>query len=174
MLNPTTLAEEIKSDLLTEAEESTGLKFGSPTKCLLCRAGFVYRGLDGENSGRFCSDRCRELYDSGLRYRPVSIRYGDANGQQMTPTDDGFRIACRSCGVQFVSKGLAFCSDDCRQLSAVRKEAKAAGYEPRQGRMCMDCNGRIPRYTPSGRATKSTAVRCSACQRKATRVAKVA
>jgi hypothetical protein len=172
MLDPTKLADKIKADLLTEAEDSTGLKLGSFTKCLLCRAGFVYRGPNGDNSGRFCSDRCRELYDSGLRYRPVSIRYADGNGQPMRPTDDGFRIVCRSCGVQFESKGLVFCSDDCRQLSAVRKEAKAAGYEPRQGRMCMDCNGRIPRYTPSGRATKSTAVRCSACQRKATRVVK--
>jgi hypothetical protein len=174
MLDPTKFADKIKADLLTEVEESTGLKFGSPTKCLLCRAGFIYRGLNGGNSGRFCADRCPELYDSGLRYRPISMRYTDASGRPMTPTDDGFRIACRTCGVQFESKGLAFCSNNCRQLNEVRKEAKAAGYEPRQGRKCIDCNGRIPRYAPSGRATKATAVRCSACQRKATRVAKAA
>jgi hypothetical protein len=170
------LADEIRADLLAEAEEEqTALKPSSPTKCRLCRAGFLYRGPDGDNSGRFCSDRCRDAYDRvGLRYRPPEARYTHGDGRAMARVTGGFRIACRYCQVEFNSNGLAFCSDECRRLEETRKEAKAAGHSPRRGRKCIDCGSRIARYTPTGKAAKATVVRCTACQRKATRVAKAA
>jgi hypothetical protein len=183
MLDRTALVDEIKAELLAQNEdliaqnegEVSGFKLGEPTKCPLCRARFVYCGPDDDNSGRFCSDRCRDAYDTiGLRYRPPDVRYTHGDGRAMTPVTGGFRIACRSCHVGFNSNGLAFCSDECRRLDETRKETTAAGHSPRQCRKCIDCGGRIARYTPSGRATKATVVRCSPCQRKATRVAKAA
>jgi predicted nucleic acid-binding Zn ribbon protein len=168
--------KDIKFDSLeVEAEDTRHFKVGSPTKCFLCRASYLYCGSVGDDSGRFCSDRCRDAYDfSGLRYRSPEARFTHADGHLMPPVAGGFRVACRSCGVQFNSNGLAFCSDDCRRLGEARQEAKAAGHEPRKGRTCIDCGSRIPRYTSSGRATKANVVRCTGCQRKTARAAQTA
>lgn len=176
MLDCAKLARDIKSDLLVvEAEDTQRLKVGSPTKCFLCRASYLYGGSVDDDSGRFCSDRCRDTYDhSGLRYQPPEARFTHADGRPMQPVSGAFRIACRSCGSQFNSKGLAYCSDDCRRLGEARQEAKAAGHEPRKGRTCIDCGSRIPRYTSSGRATKNNVVRCPGCRRKTARAAQAA
>src|SRR5438105_8671089 len=36
-------------------------------KCFSCRRGMVYRVSSGDDSGRFCSAKCREWYDAGNR-----------------------------------------------------------------------------------------------------------
>jgi len=175
MLDRAKLTADILVDMNLEDDKAAGLKIGAPTKCFLCRASFIYRIPHEDNSGRFCSPLCRNAYDHvGLRYRPPEAGYTLYDGHPITPVPGGFHIACRSCGVQFNSKGLAYCSDECRRIGETRKEAEAAGHDPRKGRTCIDCNARIPRYGPSGRATKATVIRCPACQRKAARAAQAA
>jgi hypothetical protein len=175
MLDRAKLTADILVDMNLEDDKAAGLKIGAPTKCFLCRASYLYGGPDGDYSGRFCSLRCRDAYDHvGLRCRPPEAGYTLNDGHPITAVSGGFHTACRSCGSEFVSKGLAFCSDECRRIGETRQEAEAAGHEPRKGRTCIDCTARIPRYGPSGRATKATVLRCPACQRKAARAAQAA
>ncbi len=123
MLDRTKLTAQLLADMKAEAENASGLKIGSPTKCVVCRASYVYRGPYGDDSGRLCSPRCRDAYDhAGLRYRPVEVRYTWADGTPMVQRGDGFVITCRQCGTEFTSKGLAFCSDQCAR--------KAKRHEP--------------------------------------------
>jgi hypothetical protein len=176
-LDRTALVDEIKAELLAQNEdliaqnegEVSGFKLGEPTKCLLCRARFVYRGPDDDNSGRFCSDRCRDAYDTiGLRYRPPDVRYTHGDGRAMTPVTGGFRITCRCCGTQFTSTGLAFCSKDCHRLHAAREEAQEAGHDLCEVRTCEapGCGKHIPRYTPTGKATAAKVRWCTPWHRK--------
>ena len=59
MLDRTKLTAELLADMKAEAG-NPGLKIGSPTKCVLCRASYIYRGPYGDDSGRLCSPRCRD------------------------------------------------------------------------------------------------------------------
>jgi hypothetical protein len=169
MLDRTKLAADILVDMHHEAEKTSGLKIGAPTKCFLCRASYLYDGWNGDNSGRFCSACCRDAYDHlGLRYSPPEVRYNLGVQQRMTPLSGGFRIACRSCGCEFNSKGLGYCSDECRSIGEARKEAKAAGHEPHKRRQCeaSGCGRPIPRYTPAGKATAAKVRWCCPAHRK--------
>ena len=166
------LADEIKAGLIAEERPDVGLKLGSPTKCFLCQTSYVYQGTAGDDSGRFCSARCRNAYDTvGLRYRPVSVRYVDATGRAMAATRSGLVINCKGCRQEFVSLGIVFCSAECSRIYRDRQEAEViareVGHEPRVHRACVDCGVRIPRYTASGCATRATVIRCRKCQRKA-------
>jgi ribosomal protein L24E len=142
----------------------------------------IYRGPDGDTSGRFCGLRCRTAYDQGLRYRPASVRYTDSGGDPLViagalgrplqTTRAGFLIQCRGCFKEFDNTGLAFCSPDCERKAKDRREAEAVaaeiGHEVRQGPVCEGCGGKIPRYTKTGRATQKGARFCSAkCRQRA-------
>jgi glyoxylase-like metal-dependent hydrolase (beta-lactamase superfamily II) len=40
--------------------------------CFACGRGYTYRGPNGDDSGRYCSARCRAAYDAGFpRYEPL-------------------------------------------------------------------------------------------------------
>ena len=126
MLDRTKLAAELLADMKAEAENASGLKIGSPTKCVLCRASYIYRGPCVGDSGRLCSPHCRNAYDhAGVRYRQFDVRYTSADGTPMIARSDGFAIACPQCGAEFMSKGLAFCSDQCAR-KAKRHEPESA------------------------------------------------
>jgi hypothetical protein len=76
----------------------------------------------------------------------------------MVETADGFRIACRCFGEKFNSRGWPFCTKECARQFHDRAAGLAAaaevGHEVRKGRACDVCGKRIPRYTPTGRATR--------------------
>jgi hypothetical protein len=97
------LAAEILRDMLAEASERPSeLAVGCPAKCFLCHAGFIYRGAVEDNSGRFCSSRCRNAYAlHGLRYQPARLRYRDGAGRLMAATATGFTIICLGCAKPF-------------------------------------------------------------------------
>jgi hypothetical protein len=52
---------------LMRDRERPSKKPSSSIDCFLCERSFTYRAPQGDASGRFCSDKCREAYDAGHR-----------------------------------------------------------------------------------------------------------
>src|SRR5262245_43070528 len=115
-------------------------------------------------------------FGDGLRWKSPPIRYYDSNGQRMAPGSKGFMFDCRGCGCRFDSTGLAHCTPECARTKRERDETVTAaadvGHEARKGRACEVCGKRIPRYTPTGKATRSNVRTCSPKCLKALRVPK--
>jgi hypothetical protein len=63
-----TLAAALKADILCQSTSTPS----SSVECFLCGRSYTYKALSGDDSGRFCSDKCREAYDAGYR-RPEPI-----------------------------------------------------------------------------------------------------
>jgi hypothetical protein len=68
------LAAALKADILRTDRPATPTNI---TNCFACGGSYIYKGPNGENSGRFCSEKCREAYDAGYR-RPAlpAVKYG--------------------------------------------------------------------------------------------------
>jgi hypothetical protein len=154
--------------------------------CFQCGTSFVYRGPrpDG-SSGRFCGPTCMQAYDAGFERKsdpdPFSVKTwrliaGDRMPNMpvaMVKTANGFRITCPGCARPFESRGLAYCSPECRTASAERAEIRAVldalGVPAAVKRQCEgpDCRQTIPRWR-NGRQVSSATRFCSAkCQRRA-------
>jgi predicted nucleic acid-binding Zn ribbon protein len=122
-------------------------------ECFLCARPFTCR----QGGGRFCSDRCRSLYDDGFpRSRDITpVRYSLPLGS------NGFLIDCAHCGKRFDSKGLRCCSPECerrlREQAANKADLRAA---PATKRECEWCRQPIPRWR-KGRAVPKSARYCS-------------
>jgi predicted nucleic acid-binding Zn ribbon protein len=92
--------------------------------CFMCGRGMIYRGT------RFCSDRCRDHFDTGApgheqEWRQREIAYTYLDGRPMAKTRTGFKIACACCGTEFDSKGLRCCSTACEsKLTGNRRKPK--------------------------------------------------
>ncbi len=129
-----------------------------------CGKLFEYRGTRGDNSGRFCSDHCRAEYDlpGAFSCDPFKVTNwkvvagGDPSYLVATPmtriSGSGWRVACRGCGRQFESSGLAYCKPTCRQASAERAEAAALMAPDRHGRAGAEATlpgTRLHRHDPA-------------------------
>jgi len=79
------IARIIEADILREPE-------ARPTHnvmgCLTCGRQFLYKRPSGDNSGRFCSIRCRESYDAGA---PAWDEAKEKNLKYLTPPLAGCR-----------------------------------------------------------------------------------
>jgi hypothetical protein len=124
--------------------------------CLAC--GRSHSGRDGE----WCSPRCRDASANGWpRYRPVEVKYFDLRWRPMVAKGDGWEIACRCCGGEFVSKGLRCCTPDCERLLRQREEKAAVlaevGIEPSAKRTCQapGCIAVIPRFSGVGKGRRA-------------------
>jgi predicted nucleic acid-binding Zn ribbon protein len=69
----------------------------------------------------------------------------------------GFWIACRCCGLQFESKGLAYC-ETCKKLPA-QERTTATPQGQHTGRMCSECGKAIPHKKRAGTEFCSNACR---------------
>jgi hypothetical protein len=163
MLNTATLTDAIFSNLTSETETKASRGI---IECFACRSTFVYRKPDDpERNARFCSKRCQDAFDAGVRYKPAEIEYQHADGRAMAKRGLGFAMTCPGCDKEFTSLGLRCCSPECERAYRDRQEAikKAAqvGHEVKLKRTCEVCGKRIPRYTETGRATRTTVRHCS-------------
>jgi len=159
--------------------------------CFGCGKPFAYRGPRGDNSGRFCSDQCRIEYDipGAFSFDPFNVRCwrviagGDPSylvATSMTPVKHkdqpgSWRVACRGCGRPFESRGWAYCSRDCKHLSAERTANRAAiveaGMDLPAKHPCQAprCPHTIPAWR-KGRRVSSRARFCSdVCRSRASR-----
>jgi ribosomal protein L24E len=139
------------------------------TACFLCDRSYTYRGPNGgDDSGRFCSGRCRENYDAGKQPQSSSPQL-----YSLRPGKTGFFITCAGCAREFESRGLKFCQPECERQQRQRAENQAVmaevGMEPTQKRRCEKCGRAIPRWR-DGRAVSKAVRFCSQkCQRSQTK-----
>jgi predicted nucleic acid-binding Zn ribbon protein len=147
------------------------------TKCFVCGTGMMYRG------DRFCSDRCRDFYDTGAPgfdqdWLQARIIYRDRAGARMKMGSKAFVIRCPHCRKDFDRKGLRCCSTECERKHRERQDNLAAmaevGMTPAPAkRTCAECGERIPTWRKGRRVPSSTrfcSPRCSARNRNRTQV----
>jgi hypothetical protein len=108
-------------------------KHEAPT-CFSCGREYTYRAPKGDNSGRFCSTRCREWYDAGNP--PYDPLYAD-RFYSLPKGPEGFYINCAGCHRRFDSKGLRCCSPECERAVCSHEDGKRYG--------CQFCGRRIPK-----------------------------
>jgi hypothetical protein len=125
--------------------------------CFLCGRGFIYRGANGDDSGRFCQPECREAYDRGARAATYALRKTFA----MRMGKSGFWIECANCSKQFESKGWRFCQPKCAREA--REQAETASVlaevnmEAPTKRRCQKpgCGRSIPNWRGGRRVSRS-------------------
>jgi hypothetical protein len=158
-------------------------------ECHTCGRDMLYQGHHGDDSGHFCSTRCRELFDDGFPpYEPVNLRKLFAATWRVTAGGDpgylpkpmrmgpvGFFTTCVGCDKEFESKGLRCCSTECERRYRDREDntrlMAEVGMEPAAKRMCEadGCGKAIPRWR-KGRAVSKSVRFCSpSCQAKTAR-----
>jgi len=144
------VARAIERDLLREAE----VPAVKTSTCHCCGRGFAYHLPTGDDSGRFCSLRCRQAYDDGgPRYADLST----SNDWINVDLSKCIQIAgpaiprCDSCGglcVELYRKaGKAFCRWRCRDGKP--RECIACGVNlygiARRGPYCSEKCANEPR-----------------------------
>jgi hypothetical protein len=159
--------------------------------CFGCGKPFAYRAPPGDNSGRFCSARCQIEYDipGAFSFDPFEVTRwrviagGDPGylvATPMTPVKHkdqpgDWRVACRGCGQPFESRGWAYCSRDCKSVSAERTANRAAMAEvgmdlPAKRRcQCRGCENTIPVWRQGRRVSSSTRFCSDVCRSRALR-----
>jgi hypothetical protein len=134
------LARAIERDLLAERPRS------APTpECFACGRGYTPMPPSGDDSTRFCSDRCREAFDAGL---PRNVDLPTAGDWIGVDTSRMVQVAgppiprCDRCGGLCVElyrkKGKTFCNWRCRDDKP--RDCKTCGKSlyavARQGPYC--------------------------------------
>jgi hypothetical protein len=157
------LADMLARDMLREQPEPYRAEV---TTCHLCGYSHTYHGPNGDVSGRFCSDRCRELYDSNRFPAFEPYNRHDQRWYSLPVLPGGFQIDCGGCGKPFRSRGLRCCSPKCesayRQRGEVEKLKAEAGivFESKLGakRKCGrdGCPNDIPRWRNGRLVSKAT------------------
>jgi len=170
-------AQNLVAALLRDRQRPTATT-GLSADCFLCGRSYVYHGPNGDNSGRFCSDRCREHYDAGERrvepFDPFKVTKwrviaGDNPGYLVaTPMrmgKAGFHITCPGCQREFESTGSRYCSRECEQASRKHQENAATmaevGMQATAKRPCQrpGCTDTIPNWR-NGRRVSQRAQFC--------------
>jgi hypothetical protein len=165
------LEQAITRDLLRPAHKAP-----STPACFACGRNYTYRGPNGDDSGRFCSSRCREAYDAGFpRYEPLDYDklYRFRSGELMPIGPTGFFIDCASCRKRFDSRGLRCCSIECeRKLSRKQEldvELEADPFRVAK-RKCADCGADIPNWRNGRRVSAATRFCSDRCRKSAARM----
>jgi hypothetical protein len=182
------IAAVIERDLL----QGDDAKTSDTIECFACWRRITYK------ASRFCSQRCRDWYDSGnpghrqdwLRqsktnapFRVVAgppgveigsmYHFGKSDPAAMRPTEHGFTIRCAHCQIEFESKGLRCCSTECERRHRERQDnlevMAEVGSEPSAKRQCEYCGAAIPRWRKGRRVSRATRFCSDRCSRKANR-----
>jgi hypothetical protein len=168
--NIATLAAALKADILSTDQPST---LSSSVECFLCGRTYTYQQPTGDDSGRFCRDKCRDDYDAGYR-RPEPldpfkltnwrvVAGGDPGRLPSTPMrrgSEGWYITCPGCQREFESKGLRCCSTACERRLCEHDENTAlmaeVGMEPEAKPKCSvpGCDNSIPKWRNGRRVSK--------------------
>ncbi len=143
-------------------------------KYFLCGRAYMRKLRTGDDNPNFCSQRCIDAYDiAGLRphhqadFDPFAVKAwrivaGEPcyRPRAMEIMGDGFRINCRTCGVAFKSRGLAYCSNECAREG--RSSAKSE-------RMCAapDYGRAIPEFRHRRRVSAKARYCSDACRYRA-------
>jgi hypothetical protein len=135
--------------------------------CFLCGRSYCYVGPSGDDSGMFCTGKCRDAFDAGhqpdttptLKRATMTLRSGSR----------GFYVKCAGCQKDFESKGLRCCSSDCER-SARERETNAevlaeVGMEVAAKRICEreGCGGTIPKWRKGRLVASNVRFCCSRC-----------
>lgn len=183
---PTEAERRLTEALLQERAQRARQATSITTVCFLCgRPFWPHRErFDEDDNGRFCSAKCRDWYDfDGARPVPPDpaphtvdrwrvVAGGDPGylARAMPMSSDGFRVSCRGCGREFVSKGFAYCSPECKTAARERKEAREVmgegGVEPPVKRKCLECGGDIPNWRKGRRVASNTRFCSKGCKDK--------
>jgi len=154
------IARVIERDLLRADSGQPAIDI---TKCFACGYRMTYRG------SRFCSERCRDRYDTGNpsydeQRSPIVYRLSD--GRPLSAGRYGFHIACAGCHKEFESLGLRCCTPDCERAYRERQDNLAimaeVGDTPKEKRRCAhpECDRPIPKWR-NGRQVRSDTRFCS-------------
>jgi hypothetical protein len=173
------LAQQLLGDRAKQAERQQEREEHPPGECFACGRPYVHHPATGDDSSRFCSDRCRQWYDEGkavfrtpppwwqAQWRHVAGPPAGTLPRPMSKSGDGFLIPCAGCGRSFKSLGLKYCTPDCRKRSRERAENQAAMAEAGMDaapakRPCQHpgCPNTIPRWR-NGRKVASNARFCA-------------
>jgi hypothetical protein len=167
-------ADKLAAALMRDRERPSK-KPSSSIDCFLCGNSFTYRyrAPQGDASGRFCSDKCREAYDAGYRraepvdaFKSTSWRLvagGDPGYLPSTPMRRrpvGWYLTCLGCQRDFESKGLRYCSTECERRSRERQEnaelMAEVGMEVEAKPVCSmpSCKNPIPKWRNGRRVSK--------------------
>jgi hypothetical protein len=168
------LAEAIVRDILRPIARPQQLQ--QYRDCFACGRSFTYRGSNGDDSGRFCSSRCRVAYDAGFpRYEPPNYdklyRFRDGKIMPIGPT--GFLIECASCRKRFDSRGLRCCSTECERKLGRKQELEAdLKNDPFRAvkRKCEMCGSDLPNWRKGRRVSSTTRFCSDRCRKSAGRV----
>jgi predicted nucleic acid-binding Zn ribbon protein len=122
-LTTTTQTERLAAALLADRNRKT-IERTDIGACFTCARGVIYRG------SRFCSDRCRDYYDTGAPgceqdWRQPDIAYAYLDGRPMAKGVHGFKINCAHCAKEFDSRGLRCCSTECERGYREREQNRA-------------------------------------------------
>ena len=167
------LARIIEADLLREPEHKPSTY--RVADCFTCGRSFLHKGCDGDNSGRFCSTRCREGFDAGWPpYDPAYAHKTNPRWYSLPMGPRGFFINCASWGKRFDSIGLRCCSTPYERdyrAAEERGKHKITRYASRP--TCEVCHTVIARR--GRRRSPRTARFCSdACRKKQARLPNLA
>jgi predicted nucleic acid-binding Zn ribbon protein len=142
------LARAIERELLREPSTPKH----QTAKCFLCERDYLYVDTSGDDSGRFCSARCREAYDAGFP------RGSDNPGlhPELMPNlygHEGWRVVAGPPGVSigslYYDELMAWCERKWQRL------AKRRVIEPLQPkRKCASCGSDIPNWRGTGKARR--------------------
>jgi hypothetical protein len=153
-------AERLARALVRDWEAQRTQRAPSPS-CLMCGRGYAARGT------RFCSQRCREVYDNG---RPVYTPLDLDKFFTFPRSGSAFRVECGHCRRPFASRGLRCCSPDCERALCQRqaRDRELAGNAFRSPRPpCETCGAPLPKWR-KGRRLSSVTRFCSArCRKRA-------
>jgi hypothetical protein len=165
------LTAAIAEDLLTEVAEPAAAR-SEPSAdlghCYSCGVGMVYHGPTDDSSGRFCSDRCRDWFDSTSAFTRVSTRSGDPPWFE----NPGFRPGLRGenlyglrgwkvvAGPPGIETGSGYYAPIIE--ASDRKRAESEGQDLIRPRRVCKCGRRIPVWH-KGRKVPSSRQLCFGC-----------
>jgi hypothetical protein len=125
------MSESLAKQLLEDRQSRADRPRYVATTCFACGRPYQPKSASGDDSTRFCSANCRQAFDNGFppysehsKLDPFAVTRwkvttgGDPGYLVATPMRmgrNGFFVACRGCGNEFESKGLAFHSPECRR-----------------------------------------------------------
>jgi hypothetical protein len=175
-------AENLANAILNDRARRNATPTSRSPDCFACGRTFTYRGPADDNSGRFCSDNCRNAYDNGLTPRddpnPLSVtRWHTVAGAEpgslprthMRMGKGGFYVPCRGCRREFESRGWAFCSPTCKTKSHEKSANNAimaeVGMTPPTKQTCLNCSKNLPTWINGKRRRKNQLCCSQKCAR---------
>jgi hypothetical protein len=131
-------------------------KHEAPT-CFSCGRGFAYKGPQGDESGRFCSTRCREWYDAGKSaYDPPEVTVARIT---RVPLREWKVIAGR------LKIGSAYYADILDRPKKAKRIGRLSNDELiRPRRLCERCGSPLPVWL-KGQQVPVTRKYCAGCAR---------